>query len=54
MTAVGVAGVAATVAGAVFIAQPPILFGQAAWDETRMLGASLGRLAAWAYVVWEL
>ncbi len=36
VTAVGVAGVAATVAGVVFIAQPPFLFGQAAWDETRM------------------
>ena len=39
VTAVAVAGVAATVAGVVFIAQPPFLFGQTAWDQTRLLGA---------------
>jgi drug/metabolite transporter (DMT)-like permease len=39
VSAVSVAGVAATVVGVVFIAQPPFLFGQAAWDETRLMGA---------------
>ena len=44
VTAVSVAGVAATVVGVVFIAQPPFLFGQAAWDETRLMGAPAAAL----------
>ena len=39
VTCIRVAGVAASVAGVVLIAQPPFLFGEAAWDHTRMLGA---------------
>lgn len=39
VTCICIAGVTASVAGVVFIAQPPFLFGEAAWDHTRMLGA---------------
>ena len=39
VTCISVAGVTASVAGVVLIAQPPFLFGEAAWDHTRMLGA---------------
>jgi drug/metabolite transporter (DMT)-like permease len=46
VTAVSVAGVAATVVGVVFIAQPPFMFGQAAWDQTRLMGAPDAALLA--------
>lgn len=39
VTCICVAGVTASVVGVVLIAQPPFLFGEAAWDHTRMLGA---------------
>ena len=39
VTCICIAGVTASVAGVVFIAQPPFLFGEAVWDHTRMLGA---------------
>lgn len=39
VTCTCLAGVLATVVGVVLIAQPPFLFGLAAWDHTRLLGA---------------
>ena len=38
VTCICLMGVLATVVGVVFIAQPPFLFGQAAWDQARLLG----------------
>ncbi|KAK9826826.1 hypothetical protein WJX81_004641 [Elliptochloris bilobata] len=46
VTCICMAGVGASVVGVVLIAQPPFLFGEAAWDHTRLLGSVSGILAA--------
>ena len=38
----GALGIAVTVLGVVFVAQPPVLFGGHEWSHARMAGASQG------------